>query len=189
MEATLQKQYAAVITQTQQMVQAEANGRNWGQSIDLVMKYAIDPASNILTTSAGLKYTSRPLSGLAYFRTASGAYYTASDLLPQTNGKYIQGVQGIRNGASIAAESVKWIGRTGNGLGVLSTAYSGYKFVNNPNWTDGIETAVGVGSYFFWEVGAAYYGGKTLYKTQQNALRIQIENGHENEPALYNITW
>ena len=189
MEATLQKQYAAVITQTQQMVQAEANGRNWGQSIDLVMKYAIDPASNILTTSAGLKYTSRPLSGLAYFRTASGAYYTASDLLPQTNGKYIQGVQGIRNGASIAAESVKWIGRTGNYLGMLGTLYNAEKFRENPNWENGIETAVGVGSYFFWEVGAAYYGGKTLYKTQQNALRIQIENGHENEPALYNITW
>lgn len=120
----------------------------------------IDPLSNFATAGAGIKYTSSNLLRDGYWLGKNGKYYSLT--LTQ---KGTQGWNFYNNSATLANNSVKWLGRFGNALGVLSTAYNGYNFVTNPNWESGIETAVGVGSYFFWEVGAIYYPIKLTSKS------------------------
>jgi len=43
----------------------------------------------------------------------------------------------------------------GNALGWITTGYSLYNFWENPNWEDGIGSATGIASYFYWHVGIA----------------------------------
>jgi RHS repeat-associated protein len=176
-----------VVQREQEMRQEDVQNRGWQKSwSDEIMNYAIDPISNGSTALAGIRYTEREFGG-GYFRTSSGKLYSLSALELGANGKYIQGVQGLRYGATTAMKSVKWLGRTGNALGVLSTAYNGYNFVNNPNWENGVETAVGVGSYFLWEVGAVYYGGKLFYQGLELQNKMLIREGlYDNSSLRYN---
>jgi len=131
-----------------------------GDGLDKAVDWVIDPLSNFATAGAGIKYTSSNLLRDGYWLGKNGKYYSLT--LTQ---KGTQGWNFYNNSATLANNSVKWLGRFGNALGVLSTAYNGYNFVTNPNWESGIETAVGVGSYFFWEVGAIYYPIKLTSKS------------------------
>ncbi len=132
-----------------------------GGGLDKAVNWVIDPLSNLATTGAGIKYTSSNLLRDGYWLGRNGKYYSLTLIQKGTPGWNL-----YNNSAALAYNSsVKWLGRFGNALGVLSTAYSGYNFVTNPNWESGIETAVGVGSYFFWEVGAIYYPIKLTSKS------------------------
>ena len=61
--------------------------------------------------------------GSEYWRTSSGRFYDSSILQRQSNGKYVRGVQGIRNSKELAKKSVRVpsaVGKTFGGLGVGS---------------------------------------------------------------------
>ncbi len=132
-----------------------------------------------LSLYTGLKYTSR-INGGGYWRGAGGKYYSMSLITDKVKGwKFYEG------SANLARYSTRFLRITGNTLGWLGTGYSAYKFMKDPNLLDGIETCIGVGSYFFWEVGAAYYSGKAIYTIQQNAFNKLIRNGYGDNPNLF----
>ena len=104
--------------------------------------------------------------------------------------KGVKGWNFYSKSANLAVKSISLFSNTTKTLGYLSTAYSAYKFLNNPNWLDGTEAGVSVGSYFFWEVGATYYAGKFIITTQKSALNTLIDNRHGDNPAIINpVTW
>lgn len=146
-----------------------SGGGSW---LDGTIKWGVDPASNLATARAGLKYTSSNFLRVGYWQGANGKYYPLS--LTQ---KGAQGWRIYEGSANLANKSVKWIGFAGQGLGYLSLLYSGYNVIDNPTLGNKIDFGVSVASVAFWEIGAVYYGGKSLYELTRINTNYLMSNG------------
>ncbi|MDD2563992.1 MAG: hypothetical protein PHU27_07250 [Salinivirgaceae bacterium] len=146
-------------------VEGEGNNSNTTSN---VLNYIINPVSNAAIIISGIKYTSSNIFRTGHWIGKNGKHYTM-DMM--TKGFM------FKNSAELAKNSIKWIGRFGNTLGYISTAYNGYQFVINPNWENGIETSVGVGSIFFWEIGVFYYSSKLIYSSSQYNIMENQKRG------------
>ena len=142
-----------------------------GNAISLTFKWVIDPLAFSFGTYSSLKYESR-LFGGGYWRGVNGKYYSMSILKNEAKalGAYI-------GSANIAKNSVKWTGRFGKGLGIVSTVYTGVQFAQDPTFMNGMELGVSLASMAFWEVGAVYYAGKLYYQGAINYSKTMFENG------------
>lgn len=145
-------------------------------------KKIVDYSSMMGSIYAGYRYTERPL-GEGYFRTAKGNLHSLSELKPQANGKYVRGVQGLRIGAKSAKCSVRLLSRSLNLVSYISTGYSGYRFYNNPNWSDGFDVTVGIASYAWWEVGVA----SSLVSAAQSEIEQRNENIVNNKDPMEGV--
>ncbi|WP_321436024.1 DUF6443 domain-containing protein [uncultured Bacteroides sp.] len=145
-------------------------------------KKIVDYSSMMGSIYAGYRYTERPL-GEGYFRTAKGNLHSLSELKPQANGKYVRGVQGLRIGAKSAKYSVRLLSRSLNLVSYISTGYSGYRFYNNPNWSDGFDVTVGIASYAWWEVGVA----SSLVSAAQSEIEQRNENIVNNKDPMEGV--
>ena len=129
-------------------------------------------SSSALAAGAGQKYTGSNMFRSGFWRGANGKFYSMN---ATQKGK--AGWVFYKGSADMAKNSVKWVSRFGNVLGGASALYSGYQFVNDPSVLSGTEFLVGVGSIFFWEVGAVYYGAKGFYELTNINVQHQISNG------------
>jgi hypothetical protein len=132
----------------------------------------LDFSSNSVAIYSGLKYTSSNVFRTGYWRGVNGKFYSLSLVQKGQHGWVF-----YRGSANIAMNSVKWAGGIALGLGYLSAGYSGYQFVKEPSFQSGSETLVGIGSIFFWEVGAVYYGGKSFYELTQMNTEYLMKHG------------
>lgn len=126
----------------------------------------------LASTLAGLRYTPSSVFGGGYWRGVNGKYYATA--LAQ------EGAQGWRiyqNSMNIAKNSSKYLRWGGNTLGGISTVYSAYNFSKYRSWEDGIDTAAGIISYFFWEVGLVYFSYKGMYKSTLYNTKLMMEHG------------
>lgn len=48
---------------------------------------------------------------------------------------------------------LKW---GGNALGIVTTGYSLYKWIDEPNWSDGLDVAFGAAGIYYWPIGVGY---------------------------------
>ena len=127
------------------------------------VNYTMGAGGAMADIYAGYRYTER-LWGGGYFRTAKGYLHSLDILNPQANGKFVQGVQGYRNSANLAKSTTQWARNLGTATSVLTTTYSAYQFVKNPNFSNGLDLGVGIVGIAFWEVGVAYGAGKTAFE-------------------------
>lgn len=147
----------------------KATGGGW---LDGAMTLGVDPASNLATAGAGLKYTSSNFLREGYWRGANGKYYPLS--LTQ---KGAQGWRIYEGSANMAKNSVRWISFTGQGLGYLSLGYSGYKLFSDPTLSNGVDFGVSVASIAFWEVGTFYYGISLSIQADRSTTNFEISKG------------
>ena len=106
---------------------------NTSFSINNMFKGMVDFAGNSTTTWGELRYTERPW-GDGYFRTSKGKFHSFDDLNVQRNGKYKQGIQGIRYAKSYAYNASKPFIRIGNIIGYYQFTDSFYSFIKNPSF-------------------------------------------------------
>ena len=131
----------------------------------------ISMASTAGSTYAGLRYTSY-IGGGGYFRTANGNFYNMSVLELQSNGKFVRGVQGFRNGMMVVEKASAVPRVIGNVGGWLLTTYSAYKFLNNRSIGNGISVGEGIVSLISWEVGL----GLTYIHSSIDYQNVMIQN-------------
>ncbi|MDR2475212.1 MAG: LysM peptidoglycan-binding domain-containing protein [Bacteroidales bacterium] len=102
------------------------------------------------STVAGARYTQYPWGGGSWIGR-NGKMYDMSLITGKGKGYNL-----YQNSANIAKNATKIPRVTGNILGGLTTLYSGYKFWDNPNWSDGFDVAGGIGGLIYLPVGLAY---------------------------------
>ena len=134
------------------------------------------------STISGLKYSPDVHVGNFYFRkgfwrTANGKVNTLEYLSKVAMGKNKGMYNALQNSLNMAKTSVKYINYFGNAVGYVSLGYTGYSFVKTPTVEGGFDTAAGIASIFFWEVGAIYTGSKIFYNGMQNYYTTMRENG------------
>jgi len=135
---------------------------------------------------ASFRYMERPW-GSGYFKTLKGVEYPLSVLKPQANGKFLKGIQGIRNGAQAARMSVRLLTRTLNVVNKLQIGYDTYKFIQNSNFENGTAVVIDGVSYAFWEVGVVSAGVQGMVGASSGE-REQIQNNIENnENPMNNV--
>jgi len=137
--------------------------------------------ANITSSSISIytanKYYQNPLTGAEIWVTAKGKVYDSSVLKPRPNGKYIQGVQGIRISKGIAQESIASLKHAADILGWGLALYDGIKFLCEPSIEQGITT--------LREALSAYYLPYALtdfYISAMYDAMVRIQNG----TATYN---
>ncbi|MDD6210314.1 MAG: hypothetical protein PUB21_06895, partial [Bacteroidales bacterium] len=115
------------------------------------------------------RYAPERLWSSGHFRTSTGKYYSLDVLKVQENGKYVKGVQGLRIGAKVAEDAIRWT----KGFGVFTTGftvfYSGYKFYKDQSFMNGLDLGMSVAGAACWQLGAAYEGGKVTLKMMRTA--------------------
>ena len=134
------------------------------------------------STISGLKYSPDVHIGNFYlrkgfWRTANGKVNTLEYLSKVAMGKNKGMYNALQNSLNMAKTSVKYINYFGNAVGYVSLGYTGYSFVKTPTVEGGFDTAAGIASIFFWEVGAIYTGSKIFYNGMQNYYTTMRENG------------
>lgn len=152
-----------------------------------VLMFGMNYLGQGFTTYGGMQYTPSTSWRTGYFRTASGTQYSNNILKPLENGKYVRGVQGIRYGQQYAMARAKIPVRLGSGMGAITTGYSGYQFFIHPNVKDGFDTAAGVASIFFWELGVAYSMGSVYVDCTKNEINTIKENIVTNQNPLRGV--
>jgi len=157
---------------------SQGGGYSGGGNVGYTLSNTIDNITNVLSmagtagsTYAGLRYTSYNGGG-GYFRTANGNFYNMSVLELQSNGKFVRGVQGFRNGMMVAEKASAVPRVIGNWVGILTTGYFFYKFRSNPTIGNGIPVGEGIVSLFSWEVGL----GLTYIHTSIDYQKVMIQN-------------
>ena len=104
---------------------------------DLLHELASITGTSISVYTAN-KYYQNPLTGTEIWVTAKGKVYDSSVLRPRPNGKYIQGVQGIRISKAIAHDSVVGLNKAALGLGLGFALYDAIQAVNEKSIERGI---------------------------------------------------
>ena len=123
------------------------------------------------STYAGVHYT-KNLWGGGHWIGKNGTMYDMSLLDVGTH----KGQGFYRNSANLARSSTSLARGIGNGIGALLTIYSAYQFKKDPNWEDGINLGVGVGSLIYWPIGAVYSYGYGSYLYGVTCTQIQFNN-------------
>ncbi len=166
-----------VISQLESAVEVN----RWRKGIQATMEFG-----NYLgvgaSTISGLKYSPDVHIGNFYlrkgfWRTANGKVNTLEYLSKVAMGKNKGMYNALQNSLNMAKTSVKYINYFGNAVGYVSLGYTGYSFVKTPTVEGGFDTAAGIASIFFWEVGAIYTGSKIFYNGMQNYYTTMRENG------------
>ncbi|MDR1198769.1 MAG: LysM peptidoglycan-binding domain-containing protein [Prevotellaceae bacterium] len=154
-----------------------------------VVNHGINIAGTVASAIASFRYTSYPW-GKGYFRSANGKLYSLSVLEVQPNGKYVRGVQGLRNAANTAKNISKIPRLTGQTLGWVTLGYDVYKFRQQPNVINGLDLAIGGVSLYQWQVGALYFGLNGMVWAASGEIEtirdniINNKNNHVYNPTL-----
>ena len=154
-------------------------------------KNTINYSSNIGATYAGYRYTADTPWREGFYRTQTGKLHNLSELKKRPNGKYKQGVAGIRKGAQTAEKSVRLLTRITNYIGSISAIYSIGQFINNPNLDNTIDVTSNIGSYLYWEVGAFSTALDLMIQAssgEREQIRKNITNGVTPTNNVYNPT-
>ena len=137
----------------------DANG-NWSGAIPEVV---VTPEHNnwgAVATGIGINALSLGFGGYAssryyksalgseVWRTSSGKIYTSSILERQANGKYVRGVQGIRNSRISAMNSVKMPNFVGKTLGRLSVGINVVEVFKKPTVNNFLSLSRSIGTYY-----------------------------------------
>ncbi|MDR0825273.1 MAG: hypothetical protein LBN74_09280 [Prevotella sp.] len=136
-------------------VMVEGESSNSTTSFMPLFAYGVGLGGTTASAYAGLHYTQR-LWGTGYFQTSRGNYYSLSELKPNVNGKYINGIQGLRYGALYAQKSVHIPAKIGAGLSYVSVFVSGVNFANDQSVSSGIDLGISAIGVVYWEVAVPY---------------------------------
>ncbi len=66
---------------------------------------------------------------------------------------------------------------TGTIFGLLSTAVSLDSFIDNPNWSDGLDVGFGIAGAIYWPIGVAYTAGRAFVHLTDTNTQAMIDNG------------
>lgn len=127
----------------------------------------------IPTIASGIKYTGNIWGTNAggFWRGANGRYYGLNEASAASG----RGWNFRANSASLAKDASKWLRNTGNIVGVATTAYSGYCFIRNPNWEDGLDTGFGIAGLVYWPIGVVYSYEKLNLALMPSMIEYNIE--------------
>ena len=123
--------------------------------------------------------------GFETWRTSSGKYYNSNILKPQANGKYVQGVQGIRISRDVAKNAVKVPTALGKTLGMGSVALNLYNWDSNSPIQSSVDVARSVGSYFSLPYAAVDLYLTISYNYIRQTQMFNLENGLPLNYGLY----
>lgn len=113
-----------------------------------------------------------------WWMDAKGNYNSTKILERGVNGKYVRGVQGLRNGYSSALKAANGYKVAGNVVGGLGLLVTGAQLYNNQitETEASIDAAFGVigfmgpigagvsATYFIGKIGYEYFSGNTLFE-------------------------
>ena len=123
--------------------------------------------------------------GFETWRTSSGKYYNSNILKPQANGKYVQGVQGIRISRDVAKNAVKVPTAIGKTLGMGSVALNLYNWDSNSPIQSSVDVARSVGSYFSLPYAAVDLYLTISYNYIRQTQMFNLENGLPLNYGIY----
>lgn len=155
-----------------QKITIQSMGKEEGDLLKDVMGY-VGYANLIPTIASGMKYTDNiPILGIGgFWRGKNGKYYSRWQASP-TSG---QGWNFRANSSRLAKSSSKWLRWGGNTVSIITTGYSGYCFLRNPNWEDGLDTGFGIAGLMYWPVGVAYTNAKLNFAIMPSIIDYNIE--------------
>lgn len=140
------------------------------------------------STVAGLRYTSSSIFRTGYFKTSvKGEYHSLSILERQSNGKFVNGVQGFRISARYAQNAVKNISKISTTLGYLSTSWSVYNMIEDPSFTNGFSLTRNLIGTAFWEYGVLDTYISLSYDDSKKKVEQSVGNMSKGLPPGYGI--
>ena len=110
--------------------------------------------------------------GFEYWKTSSGKYYTSSVLQRQSNGKFVRGVQGIRNSRISAMNSVKMPNFVGKTLGRLSVGINVVDVLKKPTVNNFLSLSRSIGSYYSLPYAVLDIYASCAYYDIQNTINL-----------------
>lgn len=155
-----------------QKITIQSKGKEEGDLLKDVMGY-VGYANLIPTIASGMKYTGNVrIFGIeGFWRGVNGKYYKLSQASPSSG----RGWNFRANSARIASSSSKWLRLGGNVVSYVTTGYSAYCFVKDPNWEDGFDTGFGIAGAIYWPIGVAYTNVKLNVAIMPSVIDYNIE--------------
>jgi hypothetical protein len=132
-----------------------SSGSSGGMNGMDMAEYIVGLGAAISSTTGNLKQNE------LFWRDAKGNFRSSNLLKPQANGKYLRGVQGLRNSNAIAAKAARIAKLAGHGfaaLGLFVNAYDmGVNGINVSNSMDMLMIGVGFIPAVGWAISGTYF--------------------------------
>ena len=153
----------------EQNVRSRENRQNTGATKKLVGLF--NASGLIFSTVGGLKYTKDIWDGFGgFWRGVNGNYYSMTEL------KKGYAFQNSFNKATVA-QPFKFLRWGGGVIGGATTMYSLSKFLMNPNWEDGLDTAFGAAGLAYWPIGVGYFAINLSVRGMNNYTQSMLDRG------------
>lgn len=100
----------------------------------------------------------------------NGQRYSMNLTIAGQHGNYL-----YSRSMNISKSSILKYSRFAKGLGHTSIALSGYSFYKEPNFSNGLDLGVGLGSLLFWKIAPVYFGAKGFYDLTKKQTGFYLE--------------